>query len=74
MPGVLHSGWHCVDIEDLGEPHAEREMCESQTIRYVHHMEHPDYPGSLAVGCVCAGHMEGSLAAVRDREASANTP
>lgn len=70
MPGVPHKGWHCVDIEDLGEPQAECEMCESQTIRYVHHMEHPDYPGSLAVGCVCAGHMEGSLAAARDREAS----
>jgi len=70
MVGVPHKGWVCVDIEDLGEPQAECEMCESQTIRYVHHMEHPDYPDSLAVGCVCSGHMEGSLAAARDREAS----
>lgn len=37
--GVPHRGWHCVDIEDLGEPQAECEMCESQTIRYVHHIE-----------------------------------
>ena len=68
--GVPHKGWHCVDIEDLGEPQAECEMCESQTIRYVHYMEHRAYSGALAVGCVCAGHMEGSLATARDREAS----
>lgn len=68
--GVPHKGWQCVDIEDLGEPQAECEMCESQTIRFVHHMEHPNYSGSLAVGCVCAGHMEGSVSAARDREAT----
>ena len=67
--GVPHRGWTCVDIEDLGSPRATCEMCESQEIRYVHHMEHPEY-GTLAVGCVCAGHMEGDLAAARTREAS----
>jgi hypothetical protein len=66
--GVPHKGWTCVDIEDLTSPSAECEMCESQTIRYVHHMEHPDYPEVLHVGCVCAGHMEGDLAASRARE------
>lgn len=70
VAGVPHKGWTCVDIEDLGSPSAECEMCESQTIRYVHHMEHPDYPEVLQVGCVCAGHMEGDLAASRAREAS----
>lgn len=70
VAGVPHKGWHCVDIEDLGEPQTECEMCESQTIRFVHHMEHPDYAVGLAVGCVCAGHMEGSVAAARSREAS----
>ena len=69
-PGVPHKGWQCVDIEDLGEPSAECEMCESQTIRYVHHMEHPQYEQVLAVGCVCAGHMEGDMSASREREAS----
>jgi len=68
--GVPHKGWHCIDIEDLGEPQAECEMCESQTIRYVHHMEHPNYGSVLAVGCVCAGHMEGDVAAAQGREAS----
>jgi hypothetical protein len=68
--GVPHRGWTCVDIEDLGEPSAQCEMCESQEIRYVHHMEHPAYNGTLAVGCVCAGHMEGDLVAARTRETS----
>ena len=68
--GVPHKGWHCVDIEDLGEPQDICQMCESQEIRYVHHMEHPTYEGVLAVGCVCAGHMEGDVSAARGREAS----
>lgn len=70
VSGVPHRGWTCVDIEDLGEPQIDCKMCESQTIRYVHHMEHPDYPNVLEVGCVCAGHMEGDVAASRAREAS----
>ena len=68
--GVPHKGWECVDIEDLGEPQIECEMCESQTIRYVHHMEHPNYSDVLEVGCICAGNMEGDLAAAQTREAS----
>ena len=68
--GVPHRGWHCVDIEDLGSPQVECGMCESQNIRYVHHMEHPAYPEVLEVGCVCAGHMEEDVAAARTREAS----
>jgi hypothetical protein len=59
-----------VDIEDLGEPSIECEMCESQLIRYVHHMEHTNYPEILQAGCICAGHMEENLTASRTREAS----
>lgn len=70
VPGVPHRGWTCVDIEDLGEPQIDCKMCESQIIRYVHHMEHPDFPDVLEVGCVCAGHMEGDAEASRAREAS----
>jgi hypothetical protein len=69
-PGVPHKGWRCVDVEDLGEPHAMCEMCETQVIRYLHHMEHPSYADVLAVGCVCAGHMEGDVYAARGRETS----
>jgi hypothetical protein len=43
--GVPHKGWTCTDIEDLGEPSATCEMCETQEIRYVHHMEHSNYTG-----------------------------
>lgn len=70
VSGVPHKGWICVDIEDLGEPSIECEMCESQLIRYVHHMEHTNYPEILQAGCICAGHMEENLTASRTREAS----
>jgi hypothetical protein len=53
-PGVPHRGWSCVDVEDLGQPDATCGMCEVQVIRYVHTLEHPDYPEALHVGCVCA--------------------
>lgn len=67
--GVPHTGWTCVDIEDLGEPSATCEMCETQEIRYVHHMTHPEYPHQLGSGCVCAGRMEENYEGARRREA-----
>ena len=33
-------------------------MCESIEIRFVHLMEHSDYPEVLGVGCICAEHMD----------------
>lgn len=66
--GVPHRGWRCVEIEDLGEPSATCGMCEAQRIRFVHHMEHDDYPGTLPCGCVCAGHMEQDLARAEARD------
>lgn len=67
--GVPHKGWHCVSVDDLEEPSQECEMCESVDIRYVHYMEHPDYPETLAVGCICAEHMENDYVRPREREA-----
>lgn len=64
---VPHSGWHCVDVIDLGEPVGICQMCGYQIIRYAHQMEHPDY-GHLSVGCVCAGRMEGDVEAAKRRE------
>lgn len=55
-------------MEDLGSPDAVCEMCETQEIRYVHHMKHPDLPETLGVGCVCAEHMEEDYEAPRRRE------
>ena len=67
-PGVPHKGWECIDVEDLGRPSLICEMCESATIRFVHLMEHPDYPVALKCGCICAGHMEGDYTARAARE------
>ncbi len=55
---VPHKGWTCTSVDDLGAPDEVCQMCETQDIRYVHHMEHPDYPESLAVRCICAEQME----------------
>ncbi len=68
--GVPHKGWTCVDMEDLLEPIEICEMCEAQEIRYVHTMAHPDYPEELRCGCICAGHMEESIANSERREAT----
>lgn len=59
LPGVPHKGWSCVHFEDLGEPSQICGMCESAEVRFVHYMEHPEFSETLAVGCVCAEHMEG---------------
>jgi hypothetical protein len=68
QPGVPHKGWTCVDIEDLSSPDHVCEMCETQEVRYVPTMEHPNYADALRVGCVCAGHMEQDLVGARKRE------
>lgn len=68
QPNVPHRGWTCVNIDDLGEPSKTCEMCENIEIRYVHYMEHPDYPEILGVGCVCAEHMENDYVNPRIRE------
>lgn len=63
-----HRGWVNVGTEDLGENTQICEMCESVEIRFAHYEEHPDYPETLIVGCICAEHMECDYAAPRDRE------
>ena len=66
--GVPHRGWVCVDWHDLEEPSAICQMCETQTIRYVHVMRHADYPDELRVGCECAAKMEEDREAAYTRE------
>ena len=68
QPGVPHIGWTCVGVEDLEQPSELCAMCESTQIRYVHTMEHPDYPETLCVGCVCAENMEQDYLRPRLRE------
>lgn len=43
-PGVPHRGWTCVGVHDVEDERQTCEMCEGQEIRYVHAMEHPNYP------------------------------
>ena len=56
--GVPQKGWLCIDFTDLEGLYGICEMCETQRIRYVHYMKHPDYDEVLGVGAVCAGNME----------------
>jgi len=62
--GVPHKGWKCVGMIDLGEDaddmdiearkdelYEECEMCSQEGVRYVHVMQHPDYPYELRVDC-----------------------
>jgi len=68
-PGVPHKGWRCVDTYDRGQDQLEScEMCDAAEVRYVHVMQHDEYPNPLHVGCVCAGHMESDLVRARGRE------
>ncbi len=70
--GVPHRGWNCIATRDLREEFEDYltcEMCETQTIRFVHTMEHPDYPTTLDCGCDCAGYMEGSRKRAKVRDA-----
>lgn len=73
--GVPHRGWHCVDIEDRGIANQLCDMCESQLVRYVHHMQQDDYADVLSCVCVCAGNMEGDLqrAYMRERRAKSRS-
>lgn len=65
---VPHKGWVWVDMRDLGEPTETCEMCQVQLIRFVHVMYHEEWPRTLEVGCVCAGHMSEDLERARTIE------
>jgi hypothetical protein len=67
-PTVPKRGWTCVHVFDLGWGEYQTcEMCQSALIRYVHHMQHPEYP-DLETGCICAGAMSGDPEGSRSRE------
>ena len=69
--GVPHTGWECVLTREIGSPSQVCEMCETRRIRFVHYMQHADYPKILEVGSGCAGKMEGNPAGAGQREGSA---
>ena len=68
-PGVPHKGWTCTGIIDVGDDLITCQMCEFADVRYVHEMEHPDWPDGLWVGCYCAGRMEENYEDAKKREA-----
>lgn len=71
--GVPHKGWLCISTRDLREEEEEYvtcEMCEAQTIRFVHTMRHPDYHEELDCGCDCAGYMEGNKKRAQERDSN----
>lgn len=69
--GAPLSGWECVRVEDLEEACFTCELCDYESIRYVHHMKHSDWPNRFRVGCVCDGTMSLDMlgAEMRDRKA-----
>jgi hypothetical protein len=63
VPGCPQSGWawlRCTDLrEDEGLTFGDYEDCEfcgREQIRFVHEIEHADWPTLVRVGCVCAAH------------------
>jgi hypothetical protein len=54
-PNIPHSGWECIDVQDMGKPVFTCQMCEKELIRYAHYMQHQKYDDILVVGCICAG-------------------
>lgn len=55
-PGIPHTDWIHIEVEELEEADFTCEMCDQEEIRYVHHLVHENY-GDIAVGCVCAESM-----------------
>lgn len=75
-PDIPHKGWRYVGIEDLGDripsneeiPYEQCDMCGNDKIRYIHILEHPNYPHVLHVGCDCASNMVAGYVNPRENE------
>ena len=71
--GAPLSGWRCVGVTDVCDGDLDAslftcELCDCDKVRYVHTMQHKDYPGDICVGCICAGVMENDIPAAQERE------
>jgi hypothetical protein len=59
---VPHKVWNLVDVIDITEdgqpeedaPYETCMMCNHEKIRYIHIVDHKDYPQQIRVGCNCA--------------------
>lgn len=69
--GVPHKGWTCVSEYDAREDGGDLiycDMCETTQVRFVHVMQHAEYPEMLHCGCICSAHMSGDRKRAEDRE------
>lgn len=70
--GIPKKGWVCKTVEDLGLGNYEPcEMCGNEIVRYIHVMQHVNYPEVVNAGCVCAGKMTDDYYGARLRDAAA---
>jgi hypothetical protein len=71
-PGFPRKGWTLLDVEDLEEDFEDLAVschaCEYEPLRYVHTIEHPEWPSALEVGCVCCEHLTCDYVLPRRRE------
>lgn len=74
--GIPHKGWDCVSmidaIEEFGD-FQQCEMCNNERIRFIHVMEHPDFEGTINVGCICAGKMSDDYAGANLRRSESES-
>jgi hypothetical protein len=61
VAGVPHKGWHLIGVTDLREDeglsygdYESCEFCGQEQIRFVHTLQHVDYPNEIRVGCICS--------------------
>lgn len=60
-PGVPHKGWRWQDAVDSRDENGlaydeyeDCQFCGHERIRFVHLLEHDEWPDTIRVGCVCA--------------------
>lgn len=63
-PEVPREDWRCMEVADIREKHGAPdampcEMCGTESIRFVHVMEHDNYDEALGVCVSCAEGMTG---------------
>ena len=71
--GAPITDWSCGIVRDVRKhnnnaPLMTCEVCGCPRVRFVHEMQHKDYPLTLYVGCICAGVIEGDVLAAAERE------
>ena len=71
--GAPITDWSCAVVRDVRKdnnnaPLMSCEVCGCPRVRFVHEMQHKDYPLTLYVGCICAGVIEGDVLAAAERE------